>query len=75
MAGWWAKSNEIAAAERQAGLQRRADLRRTGFLTAPSYPVEPGAPEVNKSTYVHALPEDLTVDRDALAGIYKIAEG
>jgi integrase len=32
-------------------------------------------PEVNKSTYVHALPEDLAVARDTLAGIYKISEG
>jgi integrase len=31
-------------------------------------------PEVNRSTYVHALPGDLAVARDALAGIYGGAE-
>jgi hypothetical protein len=45
--GWWAKSNEIARAERQKmrkeRLQIRGNLRRTGLPTAPSYPVEPGA--------------------------------
>jgi hypothetical protein len=45
--GWWAKSNEIARAERQKmrkeRLQIKGNLQRTGHPTAPSYPVEPGA--------------------------------
>ena len=29
-------------------------------------------PEVNRTTNVHALPEDLAVARDALASIYRL---
>jgi hypothetical protein len=33
------------------------------------------AGEVNEGTYMHALPSDLAVARDALAGMFKIGEG
>ena len=78
-------SDEFGRVAKRAGL-RRITLHESRH-TASSLMEKAGVPAsiraawcghtvaVHESTYVHALPEDLAVARDALAGIYKISEG
>jgi hypothetical protein len=47
--------------------------RRQGRASQRLVPLLAG--EVNEGTYRHALPRDLAVARDALAGMFKIGEG